>query len=150
MMRFVPSGMSMMLAMGSIAPAYAQPPRLPIAEGVWVKTDTQCSVAFIAHVYNGNRFGTAYLYGPNHTMGPANETEVLTKIGRGKNGFTIVNDGPLEVTAGPKGEAVVRAVSLSEGVQWSDTVRLCPAASLSVKFRAGLVRQGLIAALRRP
>lgn len=138
------------LVFGSIAPAYAVPPKLPIAEGVWVKTDTQCKAAFIAHVYNGVRFGTVYMYGPNQTMGPANESEVLTHIGRGKNGFTVINDGPLEVATGPKGGAVVRAVSLSEGVQWTETVKLCPAASLSAKFRAGLVRARLISASLRP
>ena len=143
-------GLSLTLAIWSIAAASAQPPKLPIAQGVWVKTDTQCKVAFIAHVYTGNRFGTAYLYGPKQTMGPANETEILHHIGKGKNGFTIVNDGPLEVAAGAKGEAVVRAVSPSQGVQWTDTVRLCPAATLAVKFRDGLVREGLIPAALRP
>lgn len=43
-------------------------------------------------------------------MGPANETEVLSDIGRSKNGFTVINDGPLEVATRPKEEAVVRAL----------------------------------------
>lgn len=139
-----------LLAPVAIAPACAEPPKLPIAEGVWVKTDTACKAAYIAHVYNGARFGTVYLYGPNQTMGPANETEGLTHIGRGKNGFTVINDGPLEVAALPKGEAAVRAVSLSDGVQWTETVRLCPSATLSAKFRAGLLRDRLISGVRRP
>jgi hypothetical protein len=150
MTMFVRAGLSITLAIGSVAPVSGQPPKLPIAQGVWVKADTQCKAAFIAHVYTGNRFGTAYLYGPSQKMGPANETEPLLRIGKGKNGFTIVNEGPLEVAAGPKGAAFVRAVSLSEGVQWTETVRLCPAASLSSKFRSGLVREGLLTPARNP
>lgn len=134
----------------SMTAASAVPPKLPITQGVWVKSDTACKTAYIAHIYNGSRFGTVYLYGPNQTMGPSNETEVITHIGRGKNGFTIINDGPLEVAMLPKGEAAVRAVSLSEGVKWTERVKLCPSASLSAKFRAGLIRERLIAASGRP
>ena len=120
------------------APAEAAGAKLPIAEGVWVKTDTPCKTAFIAHVYAGGRFGDVYFYGPNHSMGPANETESLTHISAGKNGITVVNDGPIEVAARPKGQAVVRAFSLSEGEQWREVVRICPAATLSGKMRAAL------------
>lgn len=148
MNRFGRCTVTIALAIGSFAPLHAAPPKLPIAEGVWVKTDTQRKAAFIAHVYNGSRFGTIYMYGPKQTMGPANETEVLSHIGRGKNGFAVINDGPLEVASRPKGEAVVRAVSLSEGVQWTETVKLCSANSLSSKFRAGMVRAGLISTSR--
>ena len=116
-----------------------------------MKTDTSCGSAFIAHVYGAGRFGTVYLYGPNQSMGPANETEALSHVGRGQNGFTVVNDGPLEVAARSAGQAVVRAVSLSQGEQWRDAVRLCPPASLSAKFRAGLSRLGLLkSSARRP
>lgn len=150
MNRFGRCAVTIALAIGSFVPVHAAPPKLPIAEGVWVKTDTQCKAAFIAHVYNGSRFGTVYMYGPNQTMGPANETEALSHIGRGKNGFTVINDGPLEVAIRPKGEAIVRAVSLGEGVQWTEAVKLCPAASLSAKFRTGLIRARLISAGLRP
>ena len=135
---------SIILAHLPLVAADAAPPKLPIAQGVWVKLDTPCKAAFIAHIYNGTRFGTVYLYGPNQTMGPANETEALSHIGRGKNGFTSINDGPLEVAASPNGLAAIRAVSLSEGVQWTDKVRLCPPATLSEKFRVGLLRERLI------
>ena len=136
------------MAISAHGPARAAPPKLPIAEGVWVKTDTQCKSAFIGYVYNGARFGSVYLYGPDQSMGPANETEGLTKIGRGKNDFTVINEGPIEVASKPKGEAAVRAVSLSEGVQWTEVVKLCPAATLSPKFRSGLIRVRLIPAIR--
>lgn len=148
MMRMVTRAGTLALAFGTLAPANAAPPKLPIAEGVWVKTDTPCKSAFIAHVYSGTRFGAVYFYGPNQSMGPANETEVLTHIGRGKNGFTVVNNGPLEVATKPKGEAVVRAVTASGGVEWTETVKLCLAASLSRKFRAGLIRVRLLPASR--
>lgn len=134
----------------SASPANAQSARLPIAEGVWVKTDSACDKAFIAHVYAAGRFGTVYFYGPNQSMGPANETEVLTHVGRGTGGFSVVNDGPLEVAARPNGQAVVRAFSPSQGVQWSDTVRLCPPLTLSAKMRAGLMRMGLLPSGIRP
>jgi hypothetical protein len=129
--------------------ANAQSVKLPIAEGVWVKTDTQCKAAYIAYVYAKGRFGSVYFYGPNQTMGPANESEVLSHIGKGKNGFTVVNDGPIEVAARPNGQALVRAVSLSEGVQWTETIRLCPVATLSNKLRSGLARESLIAPVAR-
>ena len=124
--------------------ANAQPVKLPIAEGIWVKTDTQCKTAYMAYVHTNGRFGNFYFYGPKQGMGPANETEVISHVGKGKGGFVVVNDGPIEVSTGPKGQAVVRAVSLSEGVQWTETIRLCPAATLSPKMRAGLVREHLV------
>lgn len=77
-------------------------------------------------------------------MGPANETEVVAHVSPGKDGFVVVNDGPIEVASRPNGQAIVRAVSLSEGVQWSETVRLCAPASLSSKLRAALVQAGLL------
>ena len=40
--------------------ASAQGARLPIAEGAWVKIDTACDKAFIAHVHASGRFGTVY------------------------------------------------------------------------------------------
>jgi hypothetical protein len=119
-------------------PAEAAVAKLPIAEGVWVKTDTPCKSAGITHVYAGGRYGDVYFYGPNHSMGPSNETEALTHTSAGKNGFTVVNDGPIEVAAGPKGQAVIRAYSLSQGEQWREIVRICPAASLSAKMRSAL------------
>lgn len=125
-------------------PAIAQPVRLPIAEGVWVKTSTSCAAATNVYVYKGSRFGSVYFYGPNQSMGPANEAENLSHIGPGKNGFTVVNDGPIEVAARPKGRAAVRAYSLSEGPQWTETVRLCSKAALSQKLRSALVGLGLI------
>lgn len=129
----------------------AQGSRLPISEGVWVKTDTQCGAAFSIRVYGAGRFGDVYFYGPKQSMGPANETEALTKTRPGKNGFTIVNEGPLEVSARPNGQAVVRAVSLSEGVQWSEIMRPCAPATLSIRMRSALSRLQLVstAAKRR-
>jgi hypothetical protein len=126
------------------ASASAQGVRLPVPEGIWVKTDTACEKAFTAHVYASGRFGTVYLYGPNQSMGPANETEAVTRVGRGTEGFTIVNDGPLEVMARPNGQAVVRAFSPSQGAQWSEAVRRCPAASLPARMRQGLARERLL------
>ena len=126
------------------SPAIAQPARLPIAEGVWVKTSTNCAAATNVYVYKGNRFGSVYFYGPNQSMGPSNETESLTHVGRGENGFTVINDGPIEVAARPKGQAAVRAYSLSQGPQWTETVRLCAKEALSQKLRSALVRLGLI------
>lgn len=124
--------------------ADAQAVRLPIAEGVWVKTDTPCDKAFIAHVYATGRFGTVYFYGSGQSMGPANETEQLTRVSKGAGVFTMVNEGPLEVLPRPGGEALVRAYSPSQGPQWTDTVRLCTAATLSPKMRQGLTRIGLM------
>ncbi len=60
---------------------------------------------------------------PNKRWAPANETDSLRHIGKGKNGFTIVNDGPIEVAAGAMGEAIVRAVFLSE--RCSGPTQLC-------------------------
>lgn len=120
------------------APAEAAAAKLPIAQGVWVKTDTPCKSAVIAHVYAGGRYGDVYFYGPNHSMGPSNETEPLSHIGPGENGFTVVNDGPIEVAARPEGQAVIRAFSLSQGEQWREVVRICPAGALSAKMRAAL------------
>jgi hypothetical protein len=102
----------------------------------------------MVRVYAAGRFGDVYFYGPNQSMGPANETEALAKTGSGKNGFTVVNEGPLEVSARPNGQAVVRAVSLSEGVQWSEPMRLCPPATLSIKMRTALSRLRLLPATR--
>ncbi|MBB6123757.1 hypothetical protein [Sphingobium subterraneum] len=128
----------------------AQTVKLPISEGVWVKTDTQCGAAYMVRVYAAGRFGDVYFYGPNQAMGPANETEVLIKTTPGKNGFTVVNEGPLEVSARPKGQAVVRAVSLSEGVQWSEPMKLCAPNALSPKMRAALLRLRLLPTPKRP
>lgn len=130
----------------TIAPAaQAQGVRLPIAEGVWVPVATPCGTATNIFAYGGGRFGSVYFYGPNYSMGPADETEKLTHVGRGKNGFTTVNDGPLEVAARPNGQAVVRAYSLSQNAAaWTENVRLCPAATLPAKTRAALARLGLI------
>ncbi len=139
------------LAIGAFLGAFAdaadaQPVKLPISEGIWIKTDTSCKAAYIAYVYANGRFGSVYFYGPNQGMGPANETEAVSHIGKGKNGFTVVNDGPVEVASRAKGQAIVRAVSLSEGVQWAETVRLCSAGTLSGKMRNGLIRERLIPA----
>jgi hypothetical protein len=128
----------------AILEAHAQSNRMPLAQGVWVKTDTQCGAAVIAYVYSGSRFGSIYFYGPNHSMGPANETEIVAHVAPGKDGFSIINDGPIEVASKPNGQAIVRAVSLSEGVQWSETVRLCEPTSLSGNLRAALVQAGLM------
>lgn len=133
------------LAAVPIAPATAQTVRLPIAEGVWVKTGTPCGAATNVFVHAGNRFGSLYFYGPDQSMGPANETEALSHVGRGEGGFTTVNDGPLEVAPRPNGQATVRAHSPSQGITWSEAVRLCPPATLSPKLRAALARLGLAA-----
>lgn len=132
------------VALSSNSPANAQGARLPIAEGVWVKTDTACEKALVAHVYASGRFGTVYYYGPSQAMGPANETEVLNRVSKGTGGFTVVNEGPQEVMARPNGQAVVRAFSPTRGAQWSDAVRRCPQSSLSAKMRQGLARAGLL------
>ena len=143
-MKIAPSVLVLAMVAAAIPEARAQSSRLPLAQGVWVKTDTQCGAAVIAYVHNGSRFGSVYFYGPNHSMGPANETEVVLHVAPGKNGFTVVNDGPIEVASRPDGQAIVRAVSSSEGVQWSEAVRLCAPESLSGKLRAALVRAGLM------
>jgi hypothetical protein len=131
--------------------ADAQAVRLPIAEGVWVKVETGCGAATNVFAHGGGRFGSLYFYGPNQSTGPANETEILTRTGKGRNGFTVVNEGPVEVATRPKGQAVVRAVNGSGGVEWSETVRLCPPALLPAKMRASIVRLGLSAAtVRKP
>ena len=134
--------------LSSIPAAAEAPAALPIARGVWVKSDTPCNVATIAHVYSNDRFGSVYFYGPNQSMGPANETEPIVNVGRGQNGFSIVNEGPLEVAARPNGQAIVRAFSLSQGVQWTETVRLCSPEMLSPKMHAGLTRAGLLPLVR--
>jgi hypothetical protein len=139
------SYLAALMAVGVAVPALAAPPRLPIAEGVWVKTDTACGTAFIAHVYSGKKFGTVYFYGPNQTLGPADESEVLSRTSAGTDGFTKVNEGPLEVLPRPGGQALVRAFSPSQGEVWREPVRLCPTSALSAKMRAGLGRLGLIA-----
>ena len=136
-------------ACASTVSAQPQSIRLPISEGVWVKTDTKCETAYIAHVYAGKVFGTVYFYGPKQTMGPSNETEPLSRVVKVGGGFTMVNEGPLEVAARPNGQAIVRANSPSQGVQWSEIVRLCPAAALSLKFRTALSNLGLITAAKR-
>lgn len=132
------------IAAAPVASARAQTVKLPIAEGAWVKTDTACNAAVIAHVYGGHRFGTVYFYGPDHSLGPANETEPLTRAGKASDGFTMINEGPLEVLALPNGQAAVRAFSPSQGEQWRNTVRLCSAASLSARMRTALTRLGLL------
>jgi len=121
-----------------LAPGEAAGAKLPIAEGVWVKADTPCKSAVITHVYASGRYGDVYFYGPNYSMGPSNETEPVTHTSAGKNGFTVVNDGPIEVAPRPNGQAVVRAYSLSQGEQWRELVRLCPTGTLSAKMRAAL------------
>ncbi|RYG96117.1 MAG: hypothetical protein EON58_12740 [Alphaproteobacteria bacterium] len=118
--------------------------QLPIAQGVWVKTATSCASATNVYVHKGNRFGSVYFYGPNHSMGPADETELVVSTSRGKDGYTTINEGPIEVGARLKGQASVRAYSLSQGPQWTETVRLCPAATLSSKLRGALMRLKLI------
>ncbi|WP_157083067.1 hypothetical protein [Novosphingobium lentum] len=134
----------LLVAMGtSASPVSAQVARLPIADGIWVKAETACGTAAIAYVKRAGRFGSVYFYGPNQSMGPANETEVVSHVGRGENGFSVINDGPIEVAARPNGRAVVRAFSLSEGVQWTENIRLCAPTTLSAKLRAGLARVGL-------
>ncbi|WP_373476336.1 hypothetical protein [Sphingorhabdus sp.] len=130
-------------------PVGAQTAKLPIAEGVWVKTDTKCETAYIAQVYGAKRFGTFYFYGPKQSMGPANETEALTRASKTKDGFVMVNEGPLEVASRPNGKAVVRANSPSQGVQWTEQVRLCPPANLSRKMRDALTKSGLVKAAAR-
>lgn len=129
--------------------AGSRPARPPIAQGVWVPVATACGTASNVLVHGANRFGSLYFYGPNQSMGPADETEVLVRIGRGRDGFTVVNEGPLEVAARPGGQAVVRAYSPSQGVQWSETVRLCPPAALSARLRTAIARLGLAAAPAR-
>jgi hypothetical protein len=125
-------------------PVSAQSARLPISQGIWVKTDAACNSATNVYIYRGNRFGSVYFYGPNQSMGPANETEVISQVASGKNGFAVLNEGPIEVAARLNGQAVVRANSPSQGVQWTDTVRLCEPGAISAKLRAGLTRLGLI------
>ena len=132
-------------AVGTAIPAAAQPARLPIAEGVWVKTATPCGTATNVFAHGGGKFGSVYFYGPNQSMGPADEAETLTRVSRGAGGFTIVNEGPLEVSARPNGQATVRANSPTQGVAWSETVRLCPTATLPAKTRAAIARLGLAA-----
>ena len=142
--------LGVMAGLGLAVPLAAQTAKLPIAEGVWVKTDTKCETATTAHVYGGKRFGTFYFYGPKQSMGPANETEPLVRSSKVAGGFVMVNEGPLEVAPRPNGQAVVRANSPSQGVQWTDAVRLCPPATLSKKMRDALTKAGLIKAAPRP
>ena len=138
------------IGFGLAIPVAAQSAKLPIAEGVWVKTDTKCETATTAHVYGGKRFGTFYFYGPKQSMGPANETEPLVRSSKVAGGFVMVNEGPLEVAPRPNGQASVRANSPSQGVQWTDQVRACPPATLSKKMRDALTKAGLIKAAPRP
>lgn len=138
--------MAVALASGAMIqpnPAFAAA-RLPIAEGVWVKTATACAAATNVYVYKGNRFGSVYFYGPNQTMGPANETELIRAVIPGKNGYTTINEGPIEVAPRSKEQASVRAYSLSQGPQWTETIRICPTASLSLKLRTSLAGLSLL------
>ena len=106
--------------------------------GVWVKTDTPSKTAVITHVFASGRYGNVYFYGPDHSVGPSNETEPVTHTSAGKNGFTLANDGPIEGAARANGQAVVRAYSLSQGEQWWEDVRICPASTLSTKMKSAL------------
>lgn len=142
--------MGILAGLGLAVPIAAQSVKLPIAEGAWVKTDTKCETATTAHVYGGNRFGTVYFYGPKQSMGPANETEALVRSSKVAGGFIMVNEGPLEVAARPNGQAIVRANSPTQGVQWSDAVRLCAPATLSKKMRDALTKARLLKAAARP
>lgn len=124
----------------SATPAGAQGVRLPIANGVWVKTGDACGAATNVFVNLAGRFGSLYFYGTGYSMGPADETEALTRTSPGADGFTIVNTGPLQVAARPNGQAQVRAVSASDGVAWVETVKLCAAPTLLPRLRQALVR----------
>lgn len=129
--------------LASASPAGAAEVRLPIAQGVWVRTAEDCGRATNVFVYGAGRFGSVYFYGPGQSLGPADETEALTHVGRGQNGFTMVNEGPLEVIPRPNGQAQVRAFSPTQGVAWVETVKLCAPQALGPKLRGALGRFGV-------
>jgi hypothetical protein len=133
-------GWTICAATGAAAVAAQSRPGLPIPQGIYVEDAMACAAATRVRVYDGNRFGDVYFYGPGQTMGPADEREVLTHVGQGEDGYTMVNDGPLEVKALGGGRVSMRAFSPSQGEAWRETARLCQPDSLPARMRAALAR----------
>ena len=129
-----------------VGTAVAQSPsrvKLPIAEGVWVDTQTRCNAATEAHVHAGGKFGHLYFAEAGAGRTPYDDVIPLLGVVNRKDGFTGVitkfDDGVVQVKAGANGQAIIRAASPSEGEVWRETVRLCAPDSLSTKMRAAVV-----------
>lgn len=114
--------------------------RLPIPEGVFVDVATQCAAASNVYAYGGGRFGNIYFFGPNQSMGPSDEAEPVTEASAGRNGYTAVNGGPIEVKVLTGGRIAVRAFSNAEGQVWLYTMRACAPETLSPRMRAATAR----------
>lgn len=114
--------------------------RLPIPEGIWVDVATQCGAASNVYAYGGGRFGNIYFFGPNQSMGPSDETEPVTEASAGRNGYTAVNGGPIEVKVLTGGRIAIRAYSNAEGQVWLYTMRACAPETLSSRMRAATAR----------
>lgn len=129
-----------------VGTAVAQSPsrvKLPIAEGVWVDTQTRCNAATEAHVHADGKFGHLYFAEAGAGRTPYDDVIPLLGVVNRKDGFTGVitkfDDGVVQVKAGANGQAIIRATSPSEGEVWRETVRLCAPDSLSTKMRAAVV-----------
>ena len=147
------------LAVAAVGPAQGQQAvNLPIAKGFWTSMGQNCAKTYYGYVYDGKRWGALYFYGPNGSMGPSAELELITQARIVKDGFTQMQFGGYDgagyfrLKPVDADRALYRVgAPFREEIQESDEQLIrCSFASLSPKMKAAIRKHapGLVAAVK--
>lgn len=119
---------------------------LPVAKGFWTDLSQKCATTHYGYVFDGQRWGAFYFYGPNGSMGPAAELEPITQTRTVGDGFTQMQFGGFDgagyfriKSVGPARALYRVGAPHREEIQESDEqLQLCSFAALSPKMKAAL------------
>lgn len=115
---------------------------LPIDVGVYAEVGQPCSSGWI-WVYTGRRAGDLAFFGPNQNLGPDPiGVEEIRSTAPARDGFTRINDGPIEVKAAGQGRIIVRAFSRADGEVARNQFQRCAASALHPRMQAVLPQIG--------
>jgi hypothetical protein len=142
------------------APVHAQTPArapagtqagtisLPIGKGFWTTSGQACGQTRYGYVFDGQRWGSFYFYGPNGSLGPAAELQPITATRGVAGGFTQMQfggsdgAGHMRLKAISADRALYRVgAPFRDGIQETDEQLVrCAFGSLSQKMQMGLRR----------
>jgi hypothetical protein len=122
--------------------------RLPVDVGVYAEEGQPCSSGWI-WVNTGTRAGYLSFFGPNQSMGPdLTGVEAIQSTEPGRDGFTMMNGGPLEVRRSGADGVTVRAWSRANGEVGRNDFRRCAVSALHPRMQAALPQVGFSQAPR--
>jgi hypothetical protein len=122
--------------------------RLPVDVGVYAEAGKPCSSGWI-WVNTGTRAGYLSFFGPNQSMGPnLTGVEAIQSTEPGRDGFTMMNGGPLEVRRSGTDGVTVRAWSRANGEVGRNEFRRCAVSALHPRMQAALPQVGFSQAPR--